>query len=57
MPELIAADVIGAEFGNENRLETDHLLGLSSPPALRATREAGPAPKRFEQLGDLGGSS
>jgi hypothetical protein len=36
MPELAAADVVGAEFGDEPGLQPDHLLCLAGPPALAA---------------------
>jgi hypothetical protein len=36
VPELTAADVIGAEFHHEDRIEPNHLLGLARPPALPA---------------------
>ena len=58
MPKLAAADVVGAEFGDEPGIEANHLLDLACPSALaawRAAGEAGPALQRFEQFRDFGG--
>ena len=34
MPELTVANMVGAEFGNEDRIEPGHLQRLARPPDL-----------------------
>jgi hypothetical protein len=43
MPELAAGNVIGAKRGDEHGIETDHFLGLASPPAFVTRRASGEA--------------
>ena len=36
VPELAATDVVGAQFGDKDRIKPDHFLRLAGPPALAA---------------------
>ena len=55
MPELAAADVIGAEFGHEDRIEADHCLPVSSRvprvPVLEGAREIPAHRSKKQEMG------